>query len=52
MHAKTFIYHALLDAIINMQSVDVGNKDLSEQCESAVELMKKGLPFVPSLYLR
>ena len=46
------LVNRLVQLLEQLESVDVGNKDLSERCESAVELIKKGLPFVPSLYLR
>lgn len=46
------LVNRLVQLLIQIQSVDVGNRDLSERCESAVKLIKRGLPFVPSLYLR
>ena len=46
------IVNRLVQLLEQLQSVDVGNKELSKRCESAVKLIKKGLPFVASLYLR
>ena len=46
------LVNRLVQLLEQLESVDVGNKEWSERCESAVKLIKKGLPFVASLYLR
>ena len=46
------LVNRLVQLLEQLESVDVGNKGLSERCESAVQLIKHGLPFVASLYLR